>query len=94
MGKGPFVKTESGRSGSSSAVVSPSAKRKITRKGGEEWGTDRQISAAGAKYGSTSKDLGTEFTTVRSGKNSSKTYAKRGKFADYAKPTAPNRKGK
>jgi hypothetical protein len=91
---GKFVETYSGRSGSSAALVSPAAKRKITKKGGEEFGTDRQISSAGSKYGTTSKSLGTEFTTVRSGKDSKKAYGSKGKFAAVSKPTAPNKKGK
>jgi hypothetical protein len=90
-----FVKTYSGRSGSSAALVSPSAKRKMTRKGGEEWGTERQISKAGERHGSTGKEFGTEYTTVRSGAKASKTYAsKPGKFASMAKLTVPNKKGK
>ena len=86
-----FVNTYSGRSGSSAALVSPIAKRKINDNGGIEFGTGRQISAAGAAYGSTDEKLGTEFTTVRSGKTAKKTYATKGKFAQ---PTVPNKKGK
>ena len=88
-----FVNTYSGRSGSSAALISPAAKRKgltAGQKGGMEWGTDRMISSAGKKYG-TSKDLGTEVTTVRSGANSKKTYVSKGK---YAKPTPTNKKGR
>jgi len=89
-----FVTKYSGRSGSSAALVSPKAKRKITQKGGVEFGTGREISAAGKKYGTTDEKLGTEYTTVRSGSKSAKTYAKKGKFAASSKPIAPNKKGK
>jgi hypothetical protein len=93
-----FVKTYSGRSGSSAALVSPSApsaKQRSTRKGGEVWGTTRQITKAGERYGSAGKEFGTEYTTVRSGAKAAKTYAgKPGKYASMAKPTVPNKKGK
>jgi hypothetical protein len=89
-----FVNTYSGRSGSSAALVSPKAKRQIVQKGGKEFGTNRQISAAGTKFGETSEKMGTEFTTVRSGRKSAKTYGKSGKFASKHKPIAPNKKGK
>lgn len=94
MADNKFVNTYSGRSGSSAALVSPKAKRKITGKGGQELNTDRTISAGGKKYGTTSEKLGTEFTTVRSGAKSAKSFGKAGKFAKTQKPTVPNKKGK
>lgn len=90
-----FVNKYSGRSGSSAALVSPSGKKRgiPSTKGGVtyesgKWVTDRNSfevkdPKTGKKtthYSPSPESLGREVTTVRSGRNSKKTYVSEGKF--------------
>ena len=76
---GKRVVLASGRSGSYEPLATPSYPG-WTLSGGRLFGTRRMITEEGEKYPSTA-DSGTERVTVRSGKNSSRTYTTKGKYA-------------
>jgi hypothetical protein len=71
----------SGRSGSAQPLAMPDYGG-MTLSGGRVFGTQRSITEAGQESGRNSADSGTERVTVRSGKDSSRTYTTKGKYAD------------